>query len=179
MTQAEAATDWTNLEFKTLDHGCETKKFECGRQEIDDWFRKKAKKHQNNLRCRVQTAHLPSNPVPAGFFALQLGFDEAGKLDNEQRDKVGRDMFPAIDLLYIGIQRPLQRKGMGKFTLGRIIETCHEISKMVPFYALTLTAIDRDIVPFYEKLGFRIYDKEETERPRMLLPAQSIIDLYG
>ena len=60
--------------------------------------------------------------------------------------------------------------------LAHAIERVYVIAQNAGVYAMTLVANDPGVALFYEQIGFRQY-AGDAERPKMLLPIQSIVEL--
>jgi hypothetical protein len=60
--------------------------------------------------------------------------------------------------------------------LGHAIERVYTIAQHAGVFAMTLVAINAEVASFYERMGFRQY-AGDADRPKMLLPIQSIVEL--
>jgi GNAT superfamily N-acetyltransferase len=83
------------------------------------------------------------------------------------------NVFPAVQLLYLAVIKPMQGNGIGTLLLGHAMERTYQIAQMAGVFALTLRPIaGRE--SFYAKHGFLPYGQAGA----MLLPVQSIVDAF-
>ena len=166
------------LEFRRLSGDCPRSTFGCGHTEIDRWFRQNSLKYHNKHRARVVTAHLVGNKNPVGFYALttKLEADDLLPADHRLFSRAEQGYFTSVQLFYLAVQRSMQRQGLGTIIMGDVLRSFYEVANRTGILALTLVAIDEPTTEFYRKLGFVPYGPNGG-RPRMLLPAQIVIEL--
>lgn len=169
------------LSFKRLSRDCERGAFHCGSQPIDEWFRNQAQTHVEALTHNVVTAHLTADlprggrPDPAGFFALRSMLIPKHLLTQKAapKSRAGEPQFPSVELSYVAVQEDLQKGGIGTKLMGLVLDEFYEAAIRTGIQFLTLTAVNVDVVPFYENLGFTVY--AEGVMPKMVLPAKSVL----
>jgi len=169
------------LEFKRLGAQCNRGAFLCGNDDIDGWFKNNSLDHHNNLRARVTTAHLVGNNAPVGFFAMSWRIESADLLGS-QRERSARPhngYFASVRLSSVAVQREMQRQGIGTILMGAALDDFHIIAVRTGVFALTLEAVDRETMKFYDGLGFVPYGPADAMMPKMLLPADAIIAARG
>lgn len=165
------------LEFRPLDGAFRRGVFHCGEEEIDQWVLKADKRH-GRLEARVTTAHFAGNPTPVAFYALASALED----DRALKTAGGRSFFSkaghfsCVQLQYLAVQRTLQKQGIGPLVTVAAIRDFAHVALKVGVCALTVVALDRRRGDFYKKLGFKEYDCVDG-RPKMLMPAQTAIDL--
>lgn len=100
-------------------------------------------------------------------------------LDGSQRQlfRSVSKVFPSINIDYLAVDRRVQGNGIGKFLLGSAIEAFHKAIMIFGVPVMTLVAVDERTCEFYSKLGFRRFGPD-VRQPRMLLPAQTVVDLF-
>jgi GNAT superfamily N-acetyltransferase len=169
------------LEFKRLTAECGRGAFACGNGDIDSWFRNKAFKHHQDLKARVVTAHLLNNAKPVGFYAMTIRLEKDDQLDMPRRmlARPQSGHFTSVQLCSVAVQRSLQRQGIGTILMGAALQDFYEVAVRTGIYALTLVAVDREVAKFYERLGFVQYGNPDAMQPKMLLPADSVIETLG
>jgi GNAT superfamily N-acetyltransferase len=166
-----------DIELRPTDANCKTRHFTSGVKEIDRWFCDKALKKHLNFVCRVTVAYLPNNATPVGFYSLVLNAEPASQLRNGGKGLgLLTSSFPCINLWYLATRHTLQRNGIGRLLLGDAIEKVYIIAQHAGLIGMTLVAIDAEVATFYASMGFGRY-AGNTDRPKMLLPIQSIIEL--
>ena len=146
--------------------------FRCGERDIDDWFRSDALKCEERGTVRVMCAHLAGNDAPVGFFAIATAVEQVSKLPGYHYHLFGGAMvFPCLQLVYVGVHKELQGRGIGSTMVGSAIALFSDVAPLIGLPHLILIPINEGVKPFYERLGFECYDRGE----RMFLPIQSAI----
>lgn len=167
------------LEFKALTGRIPKGSFSCGEREIDSWLLDAHKEHER-LRCRVTTAHLKGNPLPAAFYGLRICVESDADIDGHgggfRIEKGG--VFAAVQLCYIGTQRALQKQGIGGVVMAHALRGFADVARLTGICAMTLVAINEERALWYEGLGFSRYGKP-CDRPKLFLPARTAIELVG
>ena len=167
------------IEFKPLSSDHWGGAFSCGVPEIDKWFRNNSGSMHKKFRSRVVTAHHIGNPAPVGFHALSLQLQDEKLLSGGERQlfRAQQRVFTSINIDYLAVARVLQGNGVGRLLLGHAIEIFYNAVVSFGVPVMTVVAVDERTCEFYSKLGFRRYGPTATQ-PRMLLPAQSVVDLF-
>lgn len=179
--EAPKPDDSPELEFRRLSSECKVSAFCCGVSEIDKWFRKHALAEHAKLKSRVITAHLSGNANPCGFYALSINV-EPDKYFIEKSQRAFFDRWfrsghlATVHLSWIGVQRSMQRNGIGKIIMGHAFREFYEIVIRTGIAALTLNSIDVETKEFYKKLGFLEYGCDPS-MPKMFLTANAVMDL--
>jgi GNAT superfamily N-acetyltransferase len=157
--------------------------FVCGYRDIDRWFREDALKCHAELQYRVVTAHLVGQlDSVVGFYAMTTLLESQIELEGGSRwlgfrPQSGR--FSTVQLSYVAVHRDLQRQGYGTVLMGAVLQDFYEVVIRTGIFSLTLQAINRDVMDFYKRLGFVQYGNPHAEMPKMILPAQSVIETIG
>lgn len=165
------------LEFKRLAADCNRGAFYCGDNDIDRWFKNNALQHHNDLKARVVTAHLLGNPAPVGFYATTIRIEPESWLEGRWFSRPQSGYFSSVQLCSVAVHRKMQRQGIGRVMMAYAIKDFYEIVMKTGIFAMTLVALDKEVAKFYEKLGFVQYGDKEATMPRMLLPAQSVVEM--
>ncbi|MBM0202964.1 GNAT family N-acetyltransferase [Micromonospora sp. STR1s_5] len=150
--------------------------FECGRRPIDNWYKNKAKKCIDRAEYRVFEA-LDERERVVGYYALQIGNESMDALANKPDDYTKNyTAFPAVHLAFLGVQRGLQRQGIGTALLSDVFDKVYQVSEVAGLYALTLQSLDAESTAFYRSIGFEAYSPHPTA-PKMLMPIRTIREL--
>lgn len=177
-TSAPDSAPSNRLQFQPLSGPLRKGAFCCGVGEIDRWFEKAHKRH-SRLEARITTAHFAGNSTPVAFYALCSALEHDGALSTSgvqsYFSKAGH--FSCVQIPYIGVQQQLQGNGIGRHLMIAAIRDFAQVALLTGVCALTLVALDERRAAFYATLGFKEYDREHG-RPKMLMPAQTAIDLY-
>jgi GNAT superfamily N-acetyltransferase len=165
------------LQFKRLSGRVQRGAFVCGEPEVDRWLTEAHKDHER-LKARVVTAHLAGNPNIAAFYGLRLHIEPDEDIDGSGNIfRMQHGYFTAVQLCYIGVQRPLQGNGIGGVVMAHALREFAEVVTRTGVCALTLVAINEKRAAWYEReLGFQRYGKP-SPRPKMFYPARTALDL--
>lgn len=165
------------IEFRRFADGCQ-RTFLCGDRDIDGWFRTKARKAHERLLCQVETAHLPGNAQALGFYSLRLALEPETLLLKSERSffPLYKSVFPTVQLEWLAVAKSMQRQGVGTVIMGRVLDRYYQIVRTLGDLPLTLVAANEEAKKFYTSLGFAPYG-QGAGLPRLLLPAQSVIEL--
>jgi ribosomal protein S18 acetylase RimI-like enzyme len=150
--------------------------FDCGHEALNRFLRNKAKSCAKRKEYSVQVATIEGQRRCIGYYALQMGSDTVPETRKHKKSYVGSyTAFPAVDLSYLAVDKDYQRNGLGNYLLQDVFQRLTELSDVVGFYALTVTAIDQSAAEFYKSLNFEIY--VEGEQPKLLYPLVDIVKL--
>lgn len=165
--------------FKPLSERPQKGVFRCGKDEIDQWFYKRAYQEHETLKSRVTTFHLKDTDELVGYHCLSMAMEDERLLDNIYKPRVRslNQQFISLRADYIAVGSAHQGIGIGKTIFGNAVDIFHDTVKSTGIPVMTLICIDRDKVDFYKKFGFLPYGKDIL-RPRMLLPARDVIKAY-
>jgi GNAT superfamily N-acetyltransferase len=125
------------------------------------------------------TAHLVADPVPVvGFYAMTIRLEQEIEIGgkNAAGSKGQKGQFAAVHLCYVAVQKSLQKRGYGTVLMGAALQDFYEIVNRTGIFAMTLQALNRDLMDFYHKLGFVAYGNEHATMPKMIISSQAIVD---
>jgi GNAT superfamily N-acetyltransferase len=163
-----------SLDYWPLTKEASKASFECGEQQIDAYFKKDAWKQHDRAVHRVTCASLPGSDTAAGFYSLACITEEVRKLPGHHYAPFGgSQLFPCLQLAWIGVHRPMQGAQIGLRMLGKVVTTFATIGSQIGLPHLILLPINDDVKRFYKKMGFEEYDKGE----RMFLPLQTACEV--
>ncbi len=179
MTTAPQPVDIKNLRIEPLASHESLRDFDSGEREVDrhiekccDWHRK--------YRQRVFRAFLPrgEESVAVGFYCLGISAAESKYLSEEiLQTSDGQAYVPFIYINYLAVRREYQKNKIGTILLLNALERCAHTIKNIGIYGVALNAVTDRAAGLYDRYGFREYGGR-SKYPFMVLPAQSLIDLF-
>jgi GNAT superfamily N-acetyltransferase len=127
----------------------------------------------------VTTAHLGDNPDVVAFYSLKITLEDERLLApaNPLKDWAAQRVFPSLHLEWLAVAEPFQGKKIGTVIMGRVLETFRDAVLETGLPVLTLVPINERVRTFYAGLGFDAYAAHKGRR-NMMLPAQSVLDMY-
>lgn len=159
--------DLTKAEFKILEEMDNVAEFSSGIKEIDEFIHEEVMNFQNE-RLGV-TYLLCIKDKILGFVTLSMADLRKEKMESEDRLQIGKENYPALQIGQLAVYKELQRKGfgIGKFLCDYCLAKAYEFSDKVGCRFLVLNA-RRDVIPFYEKYGFKLLRRQEGRREPMM-----------
>jgi ribosomal protein S18 acetylase RimI-like enzyme len=131
----------------------------------------------------VVTGHFVDDPASVvGFYAMSIQLEKEIELGSRHAagSKGQSGSFATVQLWSVAVQKPLQRQGYGTVLMGAALRDFYEIVIRTGIFSMTLQAANAEVAKFYEKLGFTRYGYlSELAMPKMILPAQAVIDIIG
>ena len=177
MTTADHHVDLKKIRIELLGDPQHLEEFDCGEQEVNRGIERCCEWHVK-YRNRVFCAFVPDFDFAIGFYCLGISAHESKYLDDKIVSTSGARAFvPFIYLHYLGIQLEYQNKGIGTLLLLNALERCAITIKNIGIYGVALHALTTRSADLYDKYGFREH-KDSPKHPFMILPAQSVIDLF-
>lgn len=160
------------LEYRDLCADTDTAKFICGDAEIDKWFRTKSHRDHFSGKHIVTCARFDGEEPVIGFYALSSVVEDAKKLPGVAFFPFSSDrFFPCVQLVYLAVHKPIQRRGYGAIIMGQVIRTFANVGAAIGIPALIVTPLNDDAKRFYTSLGFEPYERGT----RMFLPLQTAL----
>lgn len=155
--------------------------FRCGATEIDSKVDDSYTLHSQH-RARVFCATIPDIPKAYGFYVLSVSAHETKYLADDPMfaDYLNKTFLPYIYLNQIGVTKEWQSHGIGTILLINALQRCEQVCRNVGIYGVALNALNDRVAGVYDKYGFRGLKKGgRSKMPFMVLPAQSLFDLFG
>lgn len=129
-------------------------RFDCGRQELNDWLRQVASQHQEKGLSRTFVATLDEAPDRiCGYYALTLAELENRHLPEDWRKKLPR-RIPGVRLGRLAVNRQYQAKGLGELLLVDALTRAQRIYTEAGGIGLFVDAIDEQAAGYYKRFGF-------------------------
>lgn len=151
--------------------------FTCGVPEIDTWAATKAFKRHIKGQSNVTVGYADDSVSGSSFVALSLTRGATGKVLHADHSSLWPDGAPFIFIEYLGVNKAMQRRGLGVSLLMQTFEKAHAVNKLVPVYGVALRSLSESTTNFYQRLGFQIAPKEPEKHPLMIMDIWTIIDL--
>ena len=128
----------------------------CGVPTIDNQVRDAYRK----TLCKQGLAY---NIIVDGFLVGNCMVKLVWLCDENEEYYVTDHGFIALEISYIAIDTRIQKNGIGKRVLTRLMSDAHQLSKDLPIRFLIIDALD-DKKEWYSKAGFEEYPKREDLR---------------
>ena len=179
MTTAATKVDIQRLRIVPLPSAAAFDDFHCGEREIDRNLPKCCEWHACH-RARAFCAYINGDPTLYGFYCLGQHAHEARAVEGffERASDDTRSFVPFIYLNYLAVREGLRRQKIGTILLLNALERCAAVIRNIGAYGVALHALTDDAAALYDRYGFRSKSSGSAKYPLMVLPAQSILDLF-
>ena len=155
--------------------------FSCGVDQIDNFLKRTAKKHQKGDFTRVWVAVRPTEPRVIGYFAINAHAIETGDLPEALRKRAPRHgRVGAAYLSMIAVDVAARGQGLGRILLADALGRVVGVSGDIGIFAVVLDVLDDGDASamekrrkFYQAFGFVPFPSQPL---RMFLPVQTIRD---
>lgn len=129
-------------------------RFDCGRQELNDWLRRVARQHQDKGLSKTFVAARELEPaIICGYYALTLTEVDHRHLPDAYRKKLPR-RIPGVRLGRLAVDQQYQGKGLGELLLVDALTRARRIHQDVGVVGLFVDALDQKAAGFYTRFGF-------------------------
>jgi ribosomal protein S18 acetylase RimI-like enzyme len=116
---------------------------------------------------------MPGIATPVGFYSIATVAESVKHLPGKYHLFGGGDYFPAMQLVYLGVDRRHQGREIGTSMAGAVVALFADVGQRLGIPHLILVPINNDVIRFYrDRLGFSCYKGTD----RMYLPLQSAVD---
>lgn len=168
-------TDQTKYIVKPLEKESRAA-FQCGVEALDKYFQERASRDmQNGLSAVFIVVPQDDTTTIAGFFTLSSQQIACDILPEELRKRTGRYKAVGVTLLgRMAVAKEFQNRKLGRLILFAALHEAWKATSHVGSFAVVVDAKTENVVPFYEKYGFR-----RLESNRLMLPMKTIEDLVG
>ena len=164
-----------HLQVELFDHRShEVKSFACGKEIMDRWIRRFAKRSQRDDLTRVfvlvkrasEESGEPGNKNKnknknkknkkkvLGYFALSMGHIHFEDLTEEDRERLPRYPIPAVLLTRLAVSSELQGRGAGGALLYSASKRAMMASRHVAARVMVVEVLDEEAFGFYGHYGF-------------------------
>ena len=127
--------------------------FDCGRDSLNQWFRRHAWRNQQAGMSRTSVICDAATGIVAGYVWLSAAQIERGYLPRSaQRNRP--DPIPAILLGQLAVDRRYQGRGCAKSLLMFALKTAVLLSREIGCFGVVTHPIDDLVRDFYRRIGF-------------------------
>jgi predicted N-acetyltransferase YhbS len=128
-------------------------RFDCGRESINQWFRRHAWRNQQSGASRTNIVCETGTGEIAGCVALCAAQIERAFLPKPaQRNQP--DPLPAILLGQLAVDLRYQGKGYARSLMWFALTTCVRFSKDIGCFGVLTHPLDDELRAFYQRFGF-------------------------
>lgn len=141
---------------------------------VDHWFQTKA---QANAHLVATYLCLTRHGEIGGFFAIKNIVVATTTFPGRLRAGANAQGHSiAVLLAYLGVSTAHQRRGIGRLATKAALRTALQIHNMAPMQLMVVDALDEQLVPFYERIGFRRIAPSEL---RLAMPMSTVRKALG
>jgi len=127
--------------------------FDCGRESLNQWFRRHAWRNQEGGVSRTTVVCDPVTGHIVGYVSLSAAQIERAFLAKaDQRNRP--DPIPAILLGQLAVDRHHQGKGYARSLLFFALTTALRLSQDIGCFCVLTHPLDDDVRAFYRSFGF-------------------------
>lgn len=138
---------------RPLEAGDDRETFDCGRESMNQWFRRHAWRNQQLDVSRTTVLCDSETGVIAGYVTLSMGQIEREFLPKaSQRNKP--DALPIFLLGQLAVDRRFQGTGVARSLLFYALKTSVQVSRQVGCFAVLTHPLDEQSRGFYRRFGF-------------------------
>jgi predicted GNAT family N-acyltransferase len=131
--------------------------FHCGNEDLDRYFHERASRDMRSKLAAVFILTSTDDPKTIiGFFTLSSQQVHCEKLPEEIQKKTGRYKVVGTTLLgRMAVAKEFQGQNHGRRLLVAALREALQATRHVMSFAVVVDAKSEDVIPFYEKYGFR------------------------
>jgi predicted N-acetyltransferase YhbS len=127
--------------------------FNCGRDSLNQWFRRHAWNNQAANVTRTSVICDAESDLIVGYVSLSAAQIERGHLPKSaQRNRP--DPIPAILLAQLAVDRRYQGRGLSRSLLFYALTTAVNLSQQLGCFCVVTHPLDDDVRAFYARFGF-------------------------
>ncbi len=127
--------------------------FDCGRESMNNWFRRHARRNQAQNISRTTVFTEAGAGAVVGYVTLA-----AGQIEREHLPKPARrnrpEAIPVILLGQLAVDRRFQGQGFAKQLLFYALKTCLVLSRDIGCFGVITHPLDDAVRAFYGRFGF-------------------------
>ncbi|MDN5872246.1 MAG: GNAT family N-acetyltransferase [Nitrococcus sp.] len=127
--------------------------FDCGRDSMNAWFRRHARRNHDAGISRVTVLTEAGTGTIVGYVSLSAGHIEREYLAKSAR-RNRPENIPAIFLGQLAVDRRFQGRGFARQLLLYALKTCLALSREIGCFAVLMHPLDDDVRAFYCRFGF-------------------------
>jgi len=127
--------------------------FDCGRESMNQWFRRHAKRNQQAGVSRTTVLTEGTGGAIVGYATLA-----AGQIEREYLPKSSRrnrpENVPVVLLGQLAVDKRCQGQGYARQLLFHALATCMALSRDIGCFGVIAHPLDEDVRAFYRRFGF-------------------------
>lgn len=128
-------------------------KFDCGRQELNNWLLRRALKSQQRNNAKVYVVTDTATSAVVGYYAISMGsVQREGAISALRRNSP--DPIPMVILARLAVSRSHHGKAVGAGLLKDCVKRSVYAMNVVGGAGILVHAIDETAKSFYTKFGF-------------------------
>lgn len=140
----------SHVELLTPEH--DTKDFDSGKQELDQWLRRFALAGQQAGSARVYVVTRDAGVV--GYYALSAASVEHAAAPTRVKKRLARHPIPVILLARLAVDQREQGRGLGAALLKDALQRAGSAAREIGARAVLVHAKDEEARAFYEHFDF-------------------------
>lgn len=139
----------------------DVRQFDCGKQDVNDWLRKRALK---NTKKGYSSAYVACNEagVVLAYHSLTAGALPRSEMPRKLRHGTPRQV-PTVLLGQLGVDKSLQGRGIGRHLFADAAFRAVNQARTASGFHLFTVRSHPDTVGFYEALGMRRFNADSDE----------------
>lgn len=138
---------------RPLDENDAVEQFDCGRESMNQWFRRHAKRNQQANVSRTTVLTEAKTGAIVGYVTLSAGHIEREYLPKaSQRDRP--ENVPIVLLGQLAADKRFQGQGLARQLLFYALKTCVTLSKEVGCFGVLTHPLDEEVRAVYRRFGF-------------------------
>jgi GNAT superfamily N-acetyltransferase len=141
--------------IRRLDREHDRTLFDCGESVLNDWLKNRASQSDRRDLSRTFVATRPGEARVLGYCAISSHRVLHEVLPPPESKGLPRLDVPVVLLGRLGVDRSVQRQGLGSLLLVDALRRAAAISEQVGIRAVEVEAIDEAAREFYLRFGFR------------------------
>ena len=138
---------------RPLDDQDDVDGFDCGRESMNQWFRRHARRNQAHGLSRMTVFTEEATDAIIGYVTLA-----AGQIEREYLPKSARrnrpEAIPVILLGQLAVDNRFQGRGFARQLLFYALKTCLMLSKEIGCFGVITHPLDDEVRAFYARFGF-------------------------
>lgn len=127
--------------------------FDCGRDSMNAWLRRHARRNHEAGISRVTVLAEAGTGIIVGYVSLSAGHIEREYLPRSAR-RNRPENIPVVLLGQLAVDRRFHGRGFARQLLLYVLKTCVALSKDIGCFAVLTHPLDDDVRAFYRRFGF-------------------------
>lgn len=152
-------------------------RFECGREQLDQWLRAYAGQGQRRGIARTFVVCRREETDVVGYYTLVASQVEQSEATGEVRSGTPKHFpIPVCLIARLAVDRSEQGIGLGRSLLLDALKRTEHASRSVAMRAVLVHAFDEEVAGFYERFGFK---PASAEPLTLMVPLEAVRRTLG